>query len=86
MENKNRNADYQIFVRVGIFTIFYTGSFQILPEKSPPLKCQFPPKIYKRSEKWPNPTTSPPQSSPFRPEMGWGGEGCELWIYEYHLF
>ena len=44
-----------------VFTIFYTGSFQVPPKKNyPHLKCQFPPKIpicpksllHKRSEKW----------------------------------
>ena len=43
-----------------VFAIFYTGSFQVLPDKNHPyLKCQFPPKIpiwpkslvYKPSEK-----------------------------------
>ena len=62
-----------------VFTIFYTGSFQVPPKKNHPhLKCQFPPKIpiwpksllYERSEKWLSP---PSPSSPRR------GEGCELW-------
>ena len=51
------------FYRRCIFAIFYTRSFQDLPEKSHPhLQCQFPPKnliwllslLYKRSEKWVN--------------------------------
>ena len=84
MENKDKNIDYQKFVRVGdqkweiveitiriiffclgfAFSIFYTRSFQVPPEKNHPhlkcRKCQFPPKIsiwlksllYKYSEKW----------------------------------
>ena len=52
-----------------VFTIFYTESFQVLPEKNyPHLECQFPPKIsiwrksllYKCSEKWLSPPPPPP--------------------------
>ena len=58
-----------------VFTIFYTGSFQVPPKKNHPhLKCQFPPKIpiwpksllYKHSQKW----LSPPSPR---------GVGCQLW-------
>ena len=53
-----------------VFTIFYTGSFQVPPKKNHPhLKCQFPPKIsiwpkslqYERSEKWLSPSLPSPR-------------------------
>ena len=59
-----------------VFTIFYTESFQVPPEKNHShLKCQSPPKIlirpksllYKRSEKWFSPTIT---------QGGGGGRGC----------
>ena len=66
-----------------VFIIFYTGSFQVPPEKkSPPRKMQFLPKIpiwlkslpsllHKTSEKWLN----PPLPSPITQREG----GCKLW-------
>ena len=64
-----------------LFTTFYTGSFQVPPEKNHPhLKCQFSPKIpiwptsllYKSSEKW----LSHPPPVPPRPisQVAKGGE------------
>ena len=70
--NYNRN---HFFCLRFVFTIFYTASFQVPPEKNHPyLKSQFPPKIpiwpksllHKRSEKW----VSPP--SPPSPRRGGG--------------
>ena len=59
-----------------VFTVFYTGSFQVPPKKNQPnLKYQFPPKIsiwpksllYKGSEKW---LSLPPMT-----HGGWCGVG-----------
>ena len=70
-----------------VFTIFYTESFQVLPEKNHPrLKCQFLPKISiwrksllcKHSEKWLSPPPRPP--SPITQGKGEGWELCNIWF------
>ena len=67
-----------------VFTIFYTGRFQVPPKKyHPHLKGQFPPEIliwpksllYEHSEKWLSPLLAPHHP---------GGEGaCRLWRFIY---
>ena len=61
--NYNRSLFFCFCLRF-VFTIFYTGSFQVPPKKNHPhLQCQFLPKIpvwpksllYERSEKWLSP-------------------------------
>ena len=67
-----------------IFTVFYTGSFQIPPEKNRPhRKWRFPPKIpiwpksllYKPSEKG--------VKTPYHPRMG---ANYERYIYQMHTW
>ena len=64
MRNCRKYNQNHFFCLRFIFTIFYTESFQVPPEKNyPHLKCQFPPKIlilpksllYKHSGKCLNP-------------------------------
>ena len=55
-----------------VFTIFYTGSFELPPEKNyPHLNCQFPPK----TQIW-------PKSLLYKPSAKWL-KGCELWLLKW---
>ena len=76
-----------------VFTIFYTGSFQVPPKKNHPhLKCQFPPKIpiwpksllYEHSGNWLSPPCPPPP--PHHPSNGGGGRGVQTMCYLFLPF
>ena len=76
---RNYNQKHYFCLRF-VVSSFYTGSFQVPPEKNhPQLKCQFPPKIpiwiksllYKPSEKWLNPPSIITHE---------GKGGCKVWL------
>ena len=76
-------SEYHFFAWNFYSLFFYTGSFQVPPEKNHShLKCQFSPKIqiwskwllYKRSEKWLS-SRPPPPPTPRSPKLRWGGGG-----------